>query len=142
MSRVFAARCARIVATTVLTGSTLMVGGLSGGTPALAAGSSVSPDSVPMEIAVGGPTALEMLAQQKDLHQWLMGELPAGTLARQISIGITQNEALDLRRAMEAKSDPYKVGIVKAVQHPISFASLAARPLPKSPTEVARGMFR
>ncbi|MGH9869810.1 MAG: trypsin-like peptidase domain-containing protein [Candidatus Polarisedimenticolia bacterium] len=75
-----------------------------------------------MEVSTQGPTAAEMLAQQLDLHEALVRELPAGALNRKLAVHITDAEAGDLRLAMETKASPFKVGVVKSLGHPISFA--------------------
>jgi len=135
MNRALGRRSARILSLVVLASTTLIAGALCVGPLALGA-------EVPMEIAVGGPTAEEMLAQQADLHRWLMDQMPVGTLDRRLSIRITENDAADLRKAIEERSDPFKVGVVKSAQHPVTFASLSARALPRSPLTVDGGTLR
>jgi len=125
-----------------IAGATVVAVALFGGLASLGAGRAPLPSEAPMEVVTTGPTALEELANQKEMHQWLLDQLPAGTSEQRFTTRLSESEALDLRRAMEEKTDPLKVGIVKGVQQNVTFARLQAKGLPKDPIAVDGGMLR
>ncbi len=122
----------------VLAGATLVVGGMTAsgaGKPA-----PTPANEVPMEVLASGPTAVEELTSQRDMHQWLTEMLPHGTSEQRFTTRLTPAEAADLQRSIEERTDPLKVGVVKGVNRTITFANLKA--LPQEPIAVEGGMLR
>lgn len=99
----------------------------------LAAAEKHLPSQVPMEVSTEGPSAADLLAQQREMHQWLTEQIPAETLDHPIKVRLTDDEALDLQRSMASKSDPFKVGLVKSVMHPVNLAGVTALSRTASP---------
>jgi len=128
--------CSRIAGVTVV--AVALVGSL----VSFGAGKTTLPSEAPMEVVTTGPTALEELASQREMHQWLLDQLPAGTSEQRFTTRLSESEALDLRRALQERTDPLKVGIVKGVQQNVTFAGLQAKGLPKDPIAVDGGMLR
>jgi V8-like Glu-specific endopeptidase len=97
-------------------------------------------NEAPMETVVSGPTAVEELAAQRDMHQWLTEMLPAGTSEQRFTTKLSPDEAAGLQRSIEEREDPLKVGVVKDVHRTVTFANVKG--LPQDPIAVDGGMLR
>jgi len=69
---------------------------------------------VPPERAAGGITIEEHLAQQQQLHNWALGEMPAGLLGASIRVDLTQQDRDNLAAPWESGT-PLRIGVVKSV---------------------------
>jgi len=67
-----------------------------------------------------GVTVEDYFARQTDLHSWLMGQTPAGTLANPISVKLTQAELLDVDTIDNSGPGPMRVGLVKQPEDPVN----------------------
>jgi len=97
--------------------------------------------SVPPESFTGGITPEEDAAQQTALHQWLMGEMPAGVLNMPLVVALTEPEKGELRKAQEDKSGPNAVGRTKLINEFVRFSPEAAL-LSHNPVRVGPGMLK
>ncbi|MCH7870886.1 MAG: hypothetical protein IID33_04215, partial [Planctomycetes bacterium] len=69
---------------------------------------------VPSERAVGGMSIKDHLAHQEDLHNWALGEMPAGLLGASIRVDLTHQDRIDLAKSWESGT-PLRIGVVKRV---------------------------
>jgi hypothetical protein len=105
-----------------------------------AAPPAASVESIGAEELIGGPTVDEEMANQAELHAWLMRELPAGALATPLTLRLTADEQSDLKHRQEAASGgPALVGRTKALSLAVRFSGLDARLLGATPRAVAGG---
>jgi hypothetical protein len=111
-------------------------------TPSLhAAPPAASIASIDGETFSGGPGLDEEAAQMTALQAWVMGELPAGTLAHPLTLKLTAQEAGDLaNKQMEnARTGPAVVGRTKTLRLAVRFTGLDAKLLSATPRPVAGG---
>src|SRR5882724_2225820 len=93
----------------------------------VAAPAAASVESIGAEPLIGGPTVDEELARQGQLNAWLLGEMPAGTLASPISLRLTPDEQSDLaRKQKDNPNGPAVVGRAKALGLVVRFTGLDA----------------
>ncbi len=102
-----------------------------------AAGTVVRASSEP---AIGGLTTEEYWGQQQELHEWLMSELPDGTLDAPIRVPLTRQD----RRAISNDTTPFprpmRVGIVKRVGRTVKL--WRGGPITKASARLAYGVIR
>jgi len=67
------------------------------------------------ERAVDGLTVVELAERQRQLHEELAAQLPAGVAKSPVSVGITQKDREDLAVRAPSGSAPLRIGVVKAV---------------------------
>ena len=102
-----------------------------------AAGKTVRASSEP---SIDGLAPAEYLDQQLQLHEWLMSELPGGTLDVPIRAPLTKQDRRAITNDNTPLPRPRRVGIVKRVGRTIKI--WRGRPVSKAPTRRAEGVIR
>ncbi len=97
---------------------------------------------VPSETLVQGITTEEYATQQRDLHAWLLREMPAGAFDDPIRVRLTDAEQRELREKQDSRQGPAVVGRTKPVSKPIQFSPLDAAKIFESPRRVGHGVLR
>jgi lysyl endopeptidase len=92
------------------------------------------------EPSVGGVTPGEYLDQQRELHEWLMSELPEGTLDAPIRIPLTQQDRHAIGNDDAPFPRPLRVGIVKRVGRRVKL--WRGGPIAKASTRLTQGVIR
>ncbi len=98
--------------------------------------------SAPPEQSVRGLTVAEHFAQQQQLHAWLTRDMPDGTLATRIGIGLTRDELLDLERRAPTAGEPLRIGIVKSLSPALDVSGLVPKAQSNRISHVAGGSFQ
>jgi hypothetical protein len=115
-----------------------MIGaGLSTGSPAPA---NPGVKSTLPEALAGGVSAQEEAASMAALHDWLMKEVPAGTLNRPLLVSLTDQERAELKKKQAETTDRGVVGRTKAIQQNVHFSGIDATLLSSGPRQVAGGV--
>ncbi|HZE89040.1 MAG TPA: trypsin-like peptidase domain-containing protein [Verrucomicrobiae bacterium] len=125
---------------TALAVITLLCTGIAIGAPGNAANAPAK--SVPSETFAGGITPDEEAAQQSALHQWLMGELPAGVLNTPLVVTLTDQEKADLKMRQEDRDGQNVVGRTKPINELVHFSPMDAAALSTNPARVGTGMLK
>ena len=97
-------------------------------------------DRVPSEPAVNGMATAEYLDQQIQLHEWLMSELPDGTMDVPIRAPLTKKDRHAIKNDNTLQPRPRRVGIVKQVGRTIKI--WLDRPVSKAPARRSEGVIR
>lgn len=92
------------------------------------------------ESLVGGITPEEYWDQQEQLHEWLMSELPAGTLDAAIRIPFTKQDRDAIANDDTPFPRPHRVGIVKRVGRTVKL--WRGGRISKASTRLAHGVIR
>ncbi|MEO1995241.1 MAG: trypsin-like peptidase domain-containing protein, partial [Planctomycetaceae bacterium] len=92
------------------------------------------------EPSIGGLTPEEFLDQQLQLHEWLMSELPDGTLDAPIRVPLTKQDRRAIANDSTPRPRPRRVGIVKRVGKNVKI--WRGRPIAKAPTRLAHGVIQ
>jgi len=92
------------------------------------------------ERAIGGFTPEEYRDQQLQLHEWLMSELPDGTLDVPIRIPLTEQDRQAIANDTTPFPRPRRVGIVKPVGRSVKL--WRGGPIAKEATRLANGVIR
>jgi hypothetical protein len=95
---------------------------------------------VPSEPSIGGLTPEEYWDQQLQLHEWLMSELPEGTLDAPIRVPMTKQDRHAIANDTTAKPRPQRVGIVKRVGRTVKI--WRGGPIAKVPARLSRGVIQ
>jgi len=111
--------------------SVLLVGSAHSAGPAARAAS---------EPSIGGLTPDEFLDQQQQLHEWLMSELPDGTLDAPIRVPLTKQDRHAIANDRAPLPRPLRVGIVKRVGRTVKL--WRGGPISKASTRLAHGVLR
>jgi len=106
-------------------------------TSAHAAGTLARASSEP---SIGGLTPEEYLDQQLQLHEWLMSELPKGTLEVPIRTPLTKQDRRSIANDNTPRPRPRRVGIVKRIGKTAKL--WRGRPISKAPTRLAQGVIQ
>jgi len=71
----------------------------------------------PSEVAVGGVTPEQYFEQQRELHDWLVTQVPEGLEKANIRVGITERDRIDLQtpHVSGIAGGPMRVGVVKSL---------------------------
>jgi hypothetical protein len=92
------------------------------------------------EPSISGLTPEEYWDQQQQLHEWLMSELPDGTLDDPIRIPLTEQDRHAIVNDQTSFPRPQRVGIVKRVGRPVKL--WRGGPVAKAATRLAHGVIR
>jgi len=92
------------------------------------------------EPSIGGLTFEEYSDQQQQLHEWLMSELPDGTLDAPIRVPLTKQDRHAIANDQTPFPRPLRVGIVKRVGRSVQL--WRGRPIAKAATRLAHGVIR
>ena len=106
-------------------------------TSAYAAGTVARASSEP---SIGGLAPEEQLDQQQQLHEWLMSELPEGTLKRPIRVSLTEKDRRAIANDTTPIPRPQRVGIVKRVGRTAKI--WRGGQISKAPTRLPLGVIR
>jgi len=90
--------------------------------------------------ATGGLTPEEYWDQQLELHEWLMSELPDGTLDAPIRVPLTQQDRNDIANDRTPFPRPLRVGMVKRVGRTVEL--WRGGPISKASNRQTPGVFR
>jgi lysyl endopeptidase len=94
----------------------------------------------PSEPSIGGLAPDEILDQQLQLHEWLMSELPDGTLDVPIQVPLTKQDRRSIADDNTPMPRPRRVGIVKQVGRNIKVWK--AGRVSKAPARLTEGVIR
>ena len=92
------------------------------------------------EQATGGLTPEEYREQQLQLHEWLMSELPDGTLNAPIRVPLTKSDRRAIANDRAPFPRPHRVGIVKRVGRTVEL--WRGGPGSKASPRLTHGVFR
>ena len=92
------------------------------------------------EQATGGLTPEEYREQQLQLHEWLMSELPDGTLNAPIRVPLTKSDRRAIANDRAPFPRPHRVGIVKRVGRTVEL--WRGDPGSKASPRLTHGVFR
>ncbi len=92
------------------------------------------------EPSIGGLTPEEYSDQQRQLHEWLMSELPDGTLDVPIRVPLTKQDRQTIANDTTPFPRPLRVGIVKRVGRSVKL--WRGGPIAKAATRLAHGVIR
>ncbi len=92
------------------------------------------------EPAIGGLTSEEYWDQQQQLHEWLMSELPDGTLDAPIRVPLTRQDRHAISNDNTPFPRPMRVGIVKRVGRTVKL--WRGGPITKASARLAYGVIR
>jgi V8-like Glu-specific endopeptidase len=92
------------------------------------------------EPSIGGLTPEEYWDQQQQLHEWLMSELPDGTLDASIRVPFTKQDRDAIANDNTPFPRPLRVGIVKRVGRTVKL--WRGGPISKASTRLAQGVIR
>ncbi len=106
-------------------------------TSAQSAGTAARASSEP---SIGGLTPEEYADQQQQLHEWLMSELPDGTLDAPIRVPLTEQDRNAIANDTTPSPRPLRVGIVKRVGRTVKL--WRGGPIAKASTRLADGVIR
>lgn len=106
-------------------------------TSAHSAGTAARASSEP---SIGGLTPEEYADQQQQLHEWLMSELPDGTLDAPIRVPLTEQDRNAIANDTTPFPRPLRVGIVKRVGRTVKL--WRGGPIAKASTRLTDGVIR
>ncbi len=92
------------------------------------------------EPSISGLTPEEYWDQQQQLHEWLMSELPDGTLDAPIRVPLTKQDRHAIANDQTPFPRPQRVGIVKRVGRSVKL--WRGGPIAKAATRLAHGVIR
>jgi hypothetical protein len=92
------------------------------------------------EPSIGGLTPEEYWDQQQQLHEWLMSELPDGTLDAPIRVPLTKWDRHAIANDKTPFPRPQRIGIVKRVGRTVEL--WRGGPIAKAATRLAHGVIR
>ncbi len=94
------------------------------------------------EVATEGLTPEQYFDRQRELHNWLMSEMPDGALNRPIRAQLTKEELVDMETPDVDESGRLRVGLVKELSPVVTVAGLNRKQLSQRATRASTGVMR